>query len=75
MLKLTKFHVKIGVKFDMNVINRVHYIGKPIFGTGSKRKVRSIIVKFTSWQSRTAFDKVLQQKFYEWQEEPRHKEF
>ena len=42
---------EIGVKFDMNEIDRVHYIGKPIFETDSKRKIRSIIVKFKSWES------------------------
>ena len=39
---------EIGVKFDMNEIDRVHYIGKPAFDTDSKQKVRSIIVKFKS---------------------------
>ena len=37
---------KIGVKFDTNNIGRVHYIGKPVFDTDSKLKVRSVIVKF-----------------------------
>ena len=27
---------EIGVKFDMNEIDRVHYIGKPVFDTDSK---------------------------------------
>ena len=39
---------EISVKFDMNEIGRVHYIGKPVLDTDSKRKVRSIIVKFKS---------------------------
>ena len=39
------------VKFDMNEIDMVHYIGKPIFDTDSKQKVWSIIVKFKSWES------------------------
>ena len=29
---------EIGVKFDMNEIDRVHYIGNPVFDTGSKQK-------------------------------------
>ena len=37
---------EIGVKFDMSEIDRVHYIGKRVFDTDSKQKVRSIIVKF-----------------------------
>ena len=31
---------EIGVKFDMNEIDMVHYIGKPVFDTDSKQKVR-----------------------------------
>ena len=46
---------EISVKFDSNEIDRVHYIGKPVFDTDSKQKVRSIIVKFKSWESRAAF--------------------
>ena len=34
---------EIGVKFDMNEIDMVHYIGKPVFDTDLKQKVRSII--------------------------------
>ena len=29
---------EIGVKFDMNEIDRVHYIGNPVFDAGSKQK-------------------------------------
>ena len=46
---------EISVKFDSNEIDSVHYIGKPVFDTDSKQKVRSIIVKFRSWESQTAF--------------------
>ena len=45
---------KIGVKFDINETERVHYIGKPVFDTDSKQKVMTIIVKFKSWESQTA---------------------
>ena len=48
---------EIGVKFDMNEIYWVYYIGKPVFDTDAKRKVRPIIVKLKSWESRTAFYK------------------
>ena len=41
---------EIGVKFDMNEIDRVHYIGKPVFDAIPKQKVRSMIVKFKSWE-------------------------
>ena len=46
---------EISVKFDSNEIDRVHYIGKPVFDTDSKQKVRSIIAKLRSWESQTAF--------------------
>ena len=50
---------EIAVKPDMNEIYSVNYIGKPIFDTDSKQKVRWIIVKFKSWESRRAFYKAL----------------
>ena len=42
---------EIGVTFDMNEIDRVHYIRTPAIDTDSRQKVRSIIVKFQSWES------------------------
>ena len=36
--KVEQFCNEIGVKFDMNEIDRVHHIGKPVFDTDSKRK-------------------------------------
>ena len=36
-------------------MDKVYYIGKPVFDTDSKQKVRSVIVKFKSWESRTVF--------------------
>ena len=47
----------------MNEIDREHYIGKPIFETDLKQKVRLIIVKCKSWESRTAFYKACAKKF------------
>ena len=47
----------------MNEIDRVHYIGKPVFDTVSKQKVKSIIVKLKSWESRTAFYKSRRRNF------------
>ena len=41
----------------MNEMDREHYIDKSGFGTDSKQKVRSIIVKFKSWESQTVFYK------------------
>ena len=42
----------------MNEMDREHYIDKSGFGTDSKQKVRSIIVKFKSWESQPDFYKV-----------------
>ena len=60
---ITKFELccnEIGVKFDME-IDRVHYIGKPVFGTYSKQKVRSIIVKLKSWNREQPFIRPVQE--------------
>ena len=51
MNKVERCCDEIGVKFDTNEIDRVHYIGKPVSDTDSKQKVRSIIVKLKSWES------------------------
>ena len=54
----------------MNEIDRVHYIGKAVFDTDSKQKVRSIIVNFKSWELRTAFHKVLPRNFMNGRKKP-----
>ena len=59
----------------MNEIDRVHYIGKPNFDTDSKQKVRSIIVKFKSWKSRTAFYKARPRNFTNGRKKPDAKSF
>ena len=41
----------------MNEIDRVHYFSTSVFDSGSKQKVRSIIVKYKSWELRSAFCK------------------
>ena len=46
--KVERCFDEICVKFDLNEIGRVPYIGKSIFHTGS------IIVKFKSWELQTA---------------------
>ena len=66
---------EIGVKFDMNEIDRVHYIGKPVFDTVSKQKVRSMIVKFKSWESRTAFYKARPRNVLNGKKKPGAKSF
>ena len=61
---------EISVKLDMNEIDRVHYIGKTVFDTASKQKVRSIIVKFKSWESLTAFYKARPRIFLNGKKKP-----
>ena len=63
------------MKFDMNEIDRVHYIGKHVFDTDSKRKVRSIITKFKSWESRTPFYKARPRNFINGRTKPGAKSF
>ena len=57
MNKVERCCHEISVKFALNEIDRVHYISTSIFDTGSKQKVRSIIVKYKSWELRSAFCK------------------
>ena len=66
---------EIGVEFEMNEIDKVHYIGEPVFDTDSKRKVRSIIVKFKSRESRTAFYKARPGNFMNGRKKPGAKSF
>ena len=73
--KVERFCDEIGVKFDSNEIDRVHYIGNPVFDTDSKQKVRSIIVKFKSWESRTAFYKARSKNFRNGRKKPGAKSF
>ena len=54
--KVGKFYSEMGIEFNQNEIDRAHYIGKPYINK-KKNKVRSIIVKFNSWKTRTAFYK------------------
>ena len=45
------------VEFNENEIDRAHYIGKPYVDKVKNKKVRSLIIKFKSWRSRSAFYK------------------
>ena len=64
--KLKRCCDEIGVKFDMNEIDRVHYIGKPLFDSDSMQKVR-IMANSLLYSS--------PKKFYERQGETRCQEF
>ena len=63
------------IKFDMNEIDRVHYIGKPVFDTDSKQRVRSIIVTFKSWELRKTFYKTRGRNFINGRKKPGAKSF
>ena len=47
----------MGIRFNQNEIDRVHYIGKPYIDKTKNKKVRSLIIKFKSRKSRTTFYK------------------
>lgn len=53
MLILEECYKKMNVPFDESEIDRVHRIGKPITSYG--KLVKSIIVKFKSWEPRKRF--------------------
>ena len=57
MNKVERCCDEISVKFALNEIDRMHYITTSIFDTDSKQKVRSIIVKYKSWELRSTFSK------------------
>ena len=63
MNKVEKCCGEIGVKFDQNEIDRGHHVSKSVFDTDAKQRVRSIIVKFKSWESRIFFYKTHSKKF------------
>ena len=57
MKKMEKCCNDMGVEFNQNEIDRAHYIGKPYMDKKKNKKVRSFIVKFKSWKTRTSFYK------------------
>ena len=57
MEKLEKSYRHMGIEFNRNEMDRARYISKSFIDKKEKRKVRSIIIKFRSWGSRTTFYK------------------
>ena len=57
MKKVEKCCSDMGIEFNQNEIDRVHYIGKPYMDKTKNKKVRSLIIKFKSWKSRITFYK------------------
>ena len=47
----------MGIEFNQNEIDCVHYIGKPYMDKTKNKKVRSLIIKFKPWKSRITFYK------------------
>ena len=59
----------MGIEFNQNEIDRDHYIGKTYMDQ-KKNKVRSIIVKFRSWKSKTAFYKARPRNYLDRKKKP-----
>ena len=57
MKKVEKCCSDMGIEFNQNEIDQVHYIGKPYMDKTKNKKVRSLIIKFKSWKSRITFYK------------------
>ena len=62
-------------RVQTKTIDRVHYIGKPVFDTVSKQKVRSVIANFKSWESRTFFYKACPRNYLNGKKKPSAKSF
>ena len=58
------------VEFNENEIGRAHYIGKPYVDKVKNKTVRSLIIKFKSWRSRSAFYKSRPRNHLERQKKP-----
>ena len=67
--KVEKCYSDMGIEFNQNEIDHAHYIGKPYMDK-KENKARSIIVKFRSWKSRTAFYKAQPRNHLDQQKKP-----
>ena len=70
MKKVEKCCKDMDVEFNENEIDRAHYIGKPYVDKVKNKKVRSLIIKFKSWRSRSAFYKSRPRNHLERQKKP-----
>ena len=70
MKKVGKCCSDMGIKFNQNEIDRVHYIGQPYMDKMKNEKVRSLIIKFKSWKSRTTFYKSRSRNHLDRQKKP-----
>ena len=70
MKKVEKCCSDMGIEFNQNEIDRVHYIGKPYMDKTKNKKVRSLVIKFKSWKSRITFYKSRPRKHLDRQKKP-----
>ena len=70
MKKVEECCKDMDVEFNENEIDRAHYIGKPYVDKVKNKKVRSLIIKFKSWRSRSAFYKSRPRNRLERQKKP-----
>ena len=55
MNTLEKFYLSLNVLFDPNDVDRAQRIGLSYTDNHSRKKVKSIIVRFRSWKARQTF--------------------
>ena len=70
MKKVEKCCSDMGIEFNQNDIDRVHYIGKSYMDKTKNKKVRSLVIKFKSWKSRITFYKSRPRKHLDRQKKP-----
>ena len=70
MKKVEKCCSDMGIEFNQNEIDHVHYIGKPYMDKTKNKKVRSLIIKFKSWKSKITFYKSRPRNELDRQKEP-----
>ena len=60
----------VDLPYESSMIDRAHIIGAPYDDKESGRKVKSIIVKFSSWSARTRFHKARPKTFLNGKKKP-----
>ena len=70
MNKMEKWYYDIVLEFNESKIDRPHYIFKPTIDKNTRKKCKSIVVKFKSWKSRTAFYKACPKSYVDRKKKP-----
>ena len=60
----------MGIPFNQNETDRAHGIGKLFLDKERKKKIRSIIVKFKSWEARAVFYKARPKNYVNGRKKP-----